>query len=109
MFLQNQINNKRPVRELMLFHGTSKTDPKIIYEDREECFNINYTSDRNTMGKGTYFAEKSEYSINYSFTEKRNSHQGFLNYLVGQQGNETIRSMFYCMVLVGDSQQISTN
>lgn len=28
---------------MLLYHGTSKTDPKIIYEDKEDCFNINYS------------------------------------------------------------------
>lgn len=56
MFLKNYINNKKDVKELKLFHGTRTTDPRVIYEDREQSFNINYTSDSNTMGRGTYFA-----------------------------------------------------
>ncbi len=44
---------------MKLFHGTSSTDPENIYGDKQEGFNINYTSDRNLLGKGIYFAEKS--------------------------------------------------
>ena len=75
----------------MLFHGTSKTDPRLIYQDREQTFNINYTSSNNYLGKGIYFAEKSEYSHSYSYAENGNNQ----------------KSMFYCLVLVGDSQNIT--
>ena len=75
---------------MFFFHGTNTTNPKIIYEDKEDCFNINYTSESNLLGRGTYFAEKSEYSLSYSFV---------------YDANKKIRSMFYCRVLVGDSQK----
>lgn len=52
---------------MMLFHGTSRIDPKNIYEDVEQCFNINYSSDENYFGRGIYFAENAQYSVNYSF------------------------------------------
>ncbi len=29
-----RLNEGKPVKEMMLFHGTNKTDPKIIYEDK---------------------------------------------------------------------------
>lgn len=52
----------------MLFHGTGKTDPKIIFEDKEQCFNINFNiSDGNFLGRATYFAESSKYSHDYSY------------------------------------------
>lgn len=54
---------------MFLFHGTKHTDPKVIYEDKEDCFNINFTSEGNLLGRGTYFAERSEYSVNYSYKE----------------------------------------
>lgn len=53
------LNNGKKVKEMMLFHGTRGTDPKIIYQDKEESFNINYTGDSNYLGRGTYFAVKS--------------------------------------------------
>jgi hypothetical protein len=54
------------VKEIMLFHGTRKTDPKEIYEDKEESFNVNFTGDNNYLGRGTYFAVKSSYSERYA-------------------------------------------
>lgn len=54
---------------MMLFHGTRSTEPKRIYEDKEESFNINYTSDSNYLGRGTYFAVTPEYSNNYAYTD----------------------------------------
>jgi hypothetical protein len=42
-----------------LFHGTRGTDPSLIYGDKEEAFNINYTSENNLLGKGIYFAARS--------------------------------------------------
>lgn len=52
---------------MRLFHGTNQTSPSLIYEDKEESFNINYTSDNNYLGRGTYFAEEARYSVNYSY------------------------------------------
>ncbi len=28
---------------MLLYHGTRHTDPKQIYEDKEDGFNVNYT------------------------------------------------------------------
>lgn len=82
----------------MLFHGTRNTDPKIIYQDKEESFNINYTGDSNYLGRGTYFAVKSEYSHGYAYSEP----QSMISNLLGGRR----RQMFYCEVLVGESQDI---
>ena len=80
---------------MLLFHGTGKTDPKIIYEDNEQCFNINYSDKNNLLGRGIYFAERSEYSANgYAFVETQN-----------EKEEERIYSMLYCEVLVGNSKK----
>ena len=50
---------------MKLFHGTGKTPPQVIWADKEDGFNINYASDSNLLGRGIYFAEKSEYSWSY--------------------------------------------
>lgn len=50
------MNGGKIVKEMMLFHGTNTTDPKLIYEDKELCFNVNYAGDNNSLGRGTYFA-----------------------------------------------------
>ena len=99
MFLKN-LNGEKNVKEMKLYHGTRTTDPKILYEDKEECFNINYTGDNNFLGRGTYFAEKSEYSHNYSYRERNVS---MFNRLFTQK---VFSEMFFCIVLVGDSQNI---
>jgi hypothetical protein len=49
-----------------MFHGTSGTDPKILYQS-EEGFNLNYVSNSNFWGKALYFAENSSYSDGYAF------------------------------------------
>lgn len=93
------LNGGKFIKEMMLFHGTRQTDPKIIYEDKEECFNINYTGDNNYLGRGTYFAERPEYSHAYAYISART---GGVFGIGGQQ----LREMFYCSVLVGDSETI---
>lgn len=50
---------------MKLFHGTGDSSPEVVWADREDGFNINYSSDSNLLGRGIYFAEKSEYSIGY--------------------------------------------
>jgi len=41
---------------MQLFHGTRATNPEEIFKDKEESFNINYSSDNNLLGRGIYFA-----------------------------------------------------
>ncbi len=53
-----------------MFHGTSGTDPKLIYQS-EEGFNVNY-SNAGFWGKAIYFAENSSYS-NASYSYKLSS------------------------------------
>ena len=89
---------------MMLFHGTRGTDPKLIYEDKEECFNINYTGDNNYLGRGTYFAERSQYSDPYSFKTGKSQSRHSWNIFGGGQ---SYQQMFYCEVLVGDSQKVT--
>jgi hypothetical protein len=65
------------VNILHLFHGTSKTDPKSIYES-EEGFNINY-SNAGLWGKANYFAFKSSYSnANYAYITENGHKQMFM-------------------------------
>ena len=81
----------------MLYHGTKGTDPELIYADKEESFNINYTSDNNYLGKGTYFAVNPLYSHNYSYSYKEeNRLTSFFS-----RSTPYKRAMFYCSVLVG--------
>ncbi len=41
---------------MLLYHGTRTTDPKLIYQDKEDGFNVNYTGQQNYLGRGIYFA-----------------------------------------------------
>ena len=77
---------------MMLYHGTRQTNPEVIYSDKEESFNINYSSDANLLGKGIYFAEESNYSKNYSFLKEDKKSLG---------GTLKTYQMLYCKVLVG--------
>ena len=91
---------------MMLYHGTRGTAPETIYEDKEESFNINYTSDNNYLGKGTYFAELPAYSHNYSYAIKRDPLDlGMM--AVFRKDNSAKHAMFYCSVLVGESQNVA--
>ena len=65
----------------------------MIYEDKEDGFNINYSSDSSLLGRGIYFAEKSDYSIYYASRE----------YL---PQNIPCKGMLLCSVIVGDSQEM---
>jgi hypothetical protein len=55
LFLKN-VNGGTAVKKMELFHGTRSTNPEEIYKDKEESFNINYSSDSNLLGRGIYFA-----------------------------------------------------
>ena len=58
----------------------------MIYSDKEESFNINFSSEGNYFGRGIYFAAQAPYSHNYSYPSGSN------------------RQMLYCKVMVGHSQ-----
>jgi len=66
-------NKKAPLHEYvrLLWHGTSNTNPKIIYES-DKGWKVNYAGDGNLWGKGLYFSQDAVYSGGkYAFmTEK---------------------------------------
>lgn len=72
---------------MRLFHGTKTTNPELIYADKEESFNINYSRATNLLGIGVYFAQQAAYSNGYCHKA-----DGF-------------RSMFLCEVITGDSEK----
>jgi hypothetical protein len=51
----------------LLWHGTGSTDPMIIARNG---WKINYSSDRNLWGKGSYFASDAAYSAGYSYQDR---------------------------------------
>jgi len=67
----------------LLFHGTSKTPPKIIYE-ADKGWKISYSRDDSLWGRGLYFALDSIYTHNYTYRTKVN------------------RKVFLAEVIVGD-------
>lgn len=78
---------------MMLFHGTRTNPPEKVYEDKEEAFNINYSSDSNMFGRGIYFAKEAMYSHSYAFVKPTGGR----------------RMMLYCRVLVGSSEERQHN
>ena len=86
------MNGSEP-KQMRLFHGTGNTSPEVVWADKEDGFNINYSSDSNLLGRGIYFAEKSEYSWSYK------SDEGIIN-------GKKVYSMLLCLVIVGDSQEM---
>ena len=81
-----------PINKIVkhLFHGTSSTDPSLIYKS-ESGLDMRF-SNSGMYGKGIYFAEHSSYSDGYAF---------YKNNAVGQ------KQMFLALVLVGDSVGLS--
>jgi hypothetical protein len=57
--------NKKYLTEKLCYHGTSSTDPSIIYSSKEGI-DKKFTT-RYLHGKGTYFATNSSYSANSGF------------------------------------------
>jgi Poly(ADP-ribose) polymerase catalytic domain len=68
----------------MMYHGTSNTDPKLIYTS-EEGFDMKYSA-QGMWGHANYFAKNSEYSNSYAYRHP--------------SGN---RQMFVATVLIGDT------
>lgn len=69
-----------------LFHGTSSTDPKVIYDSDT---GLDSRVGRGMWGQGTYYAVNSSYSVNYSFTRPDGKKQ-----------------MFCCSVIIGDAKDL---
>jgi len=71
---KNMQDDNVPCREKTLFHGTSGTDPKEIYEG-DDSFDMRL-SNNGMWGRGNYFAVKASYSNGYAY------HQGNLRKLL---------------------------
>jgi len=74
----------------LLWHGTGGTDPMKI---ANSGWKINYSSNKNLWGRGTYFASDAAYSAGYSYRDK-------------DTGN---RKMFLAQVITGLSLQCLEN
>ena len=61
-----KLNGKDP-NEVSVWHGTSKLDPRMIYEDRQDGYMVQYSS-KGMWGNGIYFAQNASYSDGYAFS-----------------------------------------
>lgn len=79
----------RPLEIMQLFHGTSKTEPAVIFQSDS---GLDSRLGRGLWGQGTYYAKNSFYSHDYCFRTPANQCQ-----------------MFLCLVLVGDYVELPQN
>jgi len=76
--------------EMLLWHGTGGTDPRIIANGG---WKINYASDKNLWGRGTYFASDAAYSSTYAYQDSKTGH----------------KKMFLAKVITGLGLQVMEN
>lgn len=80
-FLAQKLNRMDDTEKL-LFHGTSKTEPSLIYTS-QDGFDPKFAND-GLWGRGTYFASNAIYSNDYAY-RKGDSYQLFLaDVLIGE-------------------------
>ena len=53
--------------EKAVWHGTAKSDPKLIYEDEQDGFDMTF-SNSGMWGRGLYFAENASYSVGLRYS-----------------------------------------
>lgn len=83
--------NNGLVNEKELFHGTSRNDPKLIY-DGEDGFDMRFSA-QGMWGQANYFAVNASYSDN--------------NYAYRRSGG--LKELFLAKVLTGDSYECASN
>ena len=79
--------------ENFLFHGTRQNDPKIVYTTG---FDISFSSDGGSYGRGIYFARRAAYSCNgYVYVSKNKNYIFLAKVLTGKciniPGNNQLR------------------
>ena len=72
--------NQGKIGEKDLFHGTSETDPSLIYNG-EEGFDMRFCS-KGMWGVGNYFAVNASYSHSYAHRVSGEKHQMFLTRVI---------------------------
>eukprot|EP00549_Striatella_unipunctata_P001657 CAMPEP_0118695856 /NCGR_PEP_ID=MMETSP0800-20121206/13464_1 /TAXON_ID=210618 ORGANISM="Striatella unipunctata, Strain CCMP2910" /NCGR_SAMPLE_ID=MMETSP0800 /ASSEMBLY_ACC=CAM_ASM_000638 /LENGTH=310 /DNA_ID=CAMNT_0006594785 /DNA_START=239 /DNA_END=1168 /DNA_ORIENTATION=+ len=87
--------NEVDPNEQYVWHGTSHTDPAVIYNDRLDGFMMQ-TASRGFWGPGTYFAANAEYSKSFSFRPKNLEANADR-----PQGNDDEHEMLLTKLLVG--------
>lgn len=84
-FAKHSLKLKGNAEEKLLFHGTRKTDPKLIYEGKEEGFDMRFCF-QGLWGIGCYFHQNAIYSAtNYCYKNPESNNFIILlaNVLVG--------------------------
>ena len=89
--LMAKISGNASQLERHVWHGTRSNDPKVVYEDVQEGFMMQYSA-QGMWGRGLYFAENAAYSHNYSW----------------DLGNGT-RQMMYTKLLCGEEVNVMPN
>ena len=88
--------HKTKDKTAQLFHGTSTTHPKILYDGYYECFNIQYAN-AGLWGTGIYFACKALYSCSgYQYTKNGIKYVLVAEVIIGDAcdyGTKTDRSL----------------
>jgi hypothetical protein len=82
--------------ERQVWHGTSGLDPAMIYNDKQDGFMMQFAA-AGFWGRGIYFADKSAYSCNYSYTPDGTT--------VPERGTAQTgeKEMFLAKLLIGNS------
>lgn len=71
-----KLKDSQSITEKFLFHGTSKTKPKQIYES-DEGFDMRF-SNGGTWGQAVYFAVNASYSHKFRYENiKKNTYKMF--------------------------------
>ena len=74
----------KPLNEVLLWHGSRKTDPKLIYQGDKHAFDIRFANE-GWWGYGYYFAQNANYSTNYAHRLANGQKQMFLcNVILGE-------------------------
>lgn len=82
-FAKHQLLLKGNAEEKLLFHGSSATDPALIYEGKEEGFDLRFARG-GFYGHAIYFHLNSGYSDDYAFKTKTGTKlQIVANVLIG--------------------------
>lgn len=78
-------NGDKGISEKLLFHGTRKTDPKVIVKS-VKGIDFRYSSEDRSLlwGKGAYFAVNASYSDNYSHRSSCGKQMLLVRVLTGQ-------------------------
>jgi len=90
-FAKYQLSKKGNSTSKLLFHGTRQTDPALIYEGKEEGFDMRFAN-TGFFGTGIYFHEKASYSHGYRYSTYSST-----------------SSMFIAEVLIGEIYKSPTN